>query len=142
MSHTISYTLSQSELPQLIERLVKLTETKQVFTFIGTLGAGKTTLIQGLCKALKVTEPISSPTYTYMNVYRTYNLTIYHFDLYRLTSYHDFVEAGFEEYLLQPNSLCLIEWPEIVIPHIAPESLCSLFIDYQEEKRCYTLSYS
>lgn len=133
--------LADNELSALVRLLQDLTKTKKVFTFSGTLGAGKTTLIQSFCRSLGVTEPIQSPTYTYMNIYHATNLTIYHFDLYRLTTYQDFLDAGFDEYLLLPDSICLIEWPEIILPVLSPENTCSIAIDYYERKRCYTLSY-
>lgn len=142
MTQTQSYIISDNELDQVVERLLALTYTKKIFTFTGTLGAGKTTLIQALCKTLGVTEPVQSPTYTYMNIYKTPETTIYHFDLYRLSSYHDFVEAGFEEYLSTPDSLCFIEWPEIIQSTLPADKTCSIFIDYHEKKRLYTLSYS
>ncbi len=141
MTTKITHILSDHELSSLVTFLQGLTKTKKVFAFSGTLGAGKTTLIQSFCRSLGVTEPIQSPTYTYMNIYHATNLTIYHFDLYRLTTYQDFLDAGFDEYLLLPNSICLIEWPEIILPILSPESTCSIDIDYYERKRCYTLSY-
>ncbi len=86
-----------------------------VITLSGPLGAGKTTLVQSILKLLGITEPIQSPTYAYITTYKTpYGLNIFHFDLYRLRNIQDFIDAGFEEYLYQPNSLCLIEWPEII----------------------------
>ena len=142
MTQNQSHLLSDNELDQVVERLLALTHTKKIFTFTGTLGAGKTTLIPPLCKTLGVTEPVQSPTYTYMNIYKTPETTIYHFDLYRLSSYHDFVEAGFEEYLSIPNSFCFIEWPEVVQSTLPVNDTCSIFIDYHEKKRLYTLSYS
>lgn len=142
MTQTQSYILSDNELNQIVKKLLVLTSTKKIFTFTGTLGAGKTTLIQALCKTLGVAEPVQSPTYTYMNIYQTPHVTIYHFDLYRLSSYRDFVEAGFEEYLSIPNSLCFIEWPEIIETTLSVDNTCSVFIDYHEKKRLYTLSYS
>ncbi len=142
MTHTKSYILSDTELDQIVEKLLALTNTKKIFTLTGTLGAGKTTLVQKLFKRLGITEPVQSPTYTYMNIYETPHLIIYHFDLYRLSSYHDFIEAGFEEYLNAPNALCFIEWPEVIQSHLPTNETCSIFIDYHEKKRAYTLSYS
>ena len=141
MITTESFILSDTQLPQLVEKLVALSATKRIFTFTGTLGAGKTTLIQAVCRKLGITEPIASPTYTYMNIYKTPTLTVYHFDLYRLSSYDSFIDLGFDEYLNAPHSICLIEWPEIVVPVLPSQTTCSVAIDYHEKKREYTLSY-
>ncbi|NBQ16795.1 tRNA (adenosine(37)-N6)-threonylcarbamoyltransferase complex ATPase subunit type 1 TsaE, partial [bacterium] len=78
------------------------------------------------------TEPITSPTYTYVNVYRLNGITFYHFDLYRLNSLDDFIQAGFDEYLYQPDSYCFIEWPEI-IEKLIEKDLCKVIIDYDTE---------
>lgn len=136
-----SFIVSDTELSPIIELLQSLAVSKKIFTFEGTLGAGKTTLIQTFSRALGITEPVNSPTYTYMNIYTTPTLTLYHFDLYRLSSYNDFIEAGFYEYLTIPHSLCFIEWPEIIAAQLPPEITCSISIDYYEKKRRYTLSY-
>ncbi len=136
-----TYILSNTQLDSLVKALSSQLPTKKIFTFSGTLGAGKTTLIQALGRSLGVTEPIQSPTYTYMNIYTSSVGLIYHFDLYRFSNYQEFLDAGFDEFLLEPHSLCFIEWPEIVLPHIDKSQTCTISIDYQEKKRCYTLSY-
>lgn len=100
-----------------------------VITLIGSLGAGKTTLSAALLKKLGVQEPVISPTFTYVNVYKTIDgRTVYHFDLYRLKSIEEFEQIGFFEYLDQPNSLVLIEWPEIILP-VLRGMVCHLQIE-------------
>ena len=87
----------------------------RVWTFTGTLGTGKTTLVQEMLDQLGIEGPIQSPTYTYVSVYQdSRGKTVYHFDLYRLSSYNEFIQAGFDEYLYDENALCFIEWPEIL----------------------------
>ena len=101
-----------------------------IITLSGPLGAGKTTLVQHILTRLGVTEPIQSPTYAYVMTYTTaQGLNIFHFDLYRLRNMQDFIDAGFEEYLYQPHSLCLIEWPEIVYP-LLTHDVCNLILEY------------
>lgn len=79
----------------------------------GDLWAGKTTLSKHIISTLLGSKiAVKSPTYTY---YNKYNENIYHFDLYRLHSYSDFVNIGGEEILDNPENICLIEWPEIII---------------------------
>ena len=102
----------------------------QTITLSGPLGAGKTTLVQHILTRLGVAEPIQSPTYAYVTTYITpQGLKIFHFDLYRLRNMQDFIDAGFEEYLYQPNALCLIEWPEIVYP-LLRHNVCNLILEY------------
>jgi tRNA threonylcarbamoyladenosine biosynthesis protein TsaE len=79
----------------------------------GDLGAGKTTLVQVLCKELGITEPVSSPTFSLVNEYLSPSMgAIYHMDLYRLEKTEDLVQIGLAEYL-DSGQLCLIEWPAI-----------------------------
>jgi len=76
------------------------------------LWAGKTTLIKNLLKNIfGIQDNIVSPTYIH---YKKYNWYIYHFDLYRLENYDDFVNIWWEEILDNKENICLIEWPEIL----------------------------
>lgn len=83
-----------------------------VLIFTGNLGAGKTTLIQGICTGLGVTEKVTSPTFTLINEYQG-RLPVYHFDFYRLHAAGELVDLGIDEYLDGPG-VCLIEWPELI----------------------------
>ncbi len=105
----------------------------RVWTFTGTLGTGKTTLVQEMLGQLGVQGAIQSPTYTYVSVYQTSaGKTVYHFDLYRLSSYDEFIQAGFDEYLYDEQALCFIEWPEIVKPHL-PKATVVVLLEYTPE---------
>lgn len=84
----------------------------------GDLGAGKTTISRHIISTLLgIQTPVKSPTYIY---YNKYGENIYHFDLYRLRSYDDFVNIGGEEILDNPENICLIEWPELLIGRYRP----------------------
>ena len=83
-----------------------------VVAFFGGLGAGKTTLIKGICGALAVKETVTSPTFTLINEY-TGRLPVYHFDFYRIESDAEVLDLGLEEYFYG-DGICLIEWPEVV----------------------------
>jgi tRNA threonylcarbamoyladenosine biosynthesis protein TsaE len=107
----------------------------KIFAFSGELGAGKTTFISALCKQLKVIEPVTSPTYSIIQEYKTSNgKIIYHIDLYRIKSSHEAMEAGIED-CLNSNEICFIEWPEKA-PDIFPnETVFSNFEIVSATKR-------
>ena len=114
-----------------------------VVTFTGPLGAGKTTLIQSILRQNGVADVITSPTFTYVNLYTGADEhTFYHFDLYRLSTEDDFIAAGFDEYLYQPDSTALIEWPA-VIKDLLDHSVWHITLSYYEKdetKRVLTVS--
>ncbi|MBP9811958.1 tRNA (adenosine(37)-N6)-threonylcarbamoyltransferase complex ATPase subunit type 1 TsaE [Candidatus Gracilibacteria bacterium] len=87
--------------------------------FTGDLGSGKSSYIRTLLRSHFDDDElvVRSPTYTY---FQKYGDNIYHFDLYRLTSYEDFFLIGGEDIIDNPESICLIEWPEILGTQIDP----------------------
>lgn len=85
----------------------------EIVALAGELGAGKTTFTQGLCAALGVTDAVTSPTFSIMNVYHG-RLRVVHLDLYRLKSTREIAMLGLEEYLGAPDTVALIEWPDAV----------------------------
>ena len=110
-----------------------LAKNAQVYTFTGSLGAGKTTLVQAMLRELGVKGAIQSPTYMYVCIYiASDGRKIYHFDLYRLNTLEEFSQAGFEEYLSDPDGICFIEWPEIIKPLL--DDACQVNIEYRDEK--------
>ncbi|MGB8366928.1 MAG: tRNA (adenosine(37)-N6)-threonylcarbamoyltransferase complex ATPase subunit type 1 TsaE [Candidatus Babeliales bacterium] len=124
---------SFDERSQIIALLKQLLSQCHVMTFTGDLGAGKTTIIRELLRACGVTQPITSPTFTYLNVYKNEKEEyFYHFDLYRIHSLEEFQQLGFDEYLCQPNSWAFIEWPSIIMP-LLDHSVCHIKIDHQQE---------
>ncbi|HQW83366.1 MAG TPA: tRNA (adenosine(37)-N6)-threonylcarbamoyltransferase complex ATPase subunit type 1 TsaE [Ferruginibacter sp.] len=83
-----------------------------VFAFHGELGAGKTTFIHALCKALNVVDTITSPTFSIINQYKTKSgQTIYHMDFYRIKDEAEAINAGVEDCLYSGDK-CFVEWPE------------------------------
>lgn len=78
----------------------------------GELGAGKTTLVRAIARALGVTESVTSPTFALVHRYTGAACTIYHLDAYRLRRAADAADLGLDDMLAEPDSVVLIEWPE------------------------------
>ncbi|CAM3303028.1 tRNA threonylcarbamoyladenosine biosynthesis protein TsaE [Flavobacterium longum] len=94
---------------------------EKVILFNGAMGAGKTTFIKALCRALGIDGVTSSPTFSLVNEYVSGSGdTVYHFDVYRLKRETEALDMGIEEYLYSGN-YCFIEWAE-KIPNLIPEA--------------------
>lgn len=118
MKQELIYTLQQISIvaQELVNNLNKQINKNQIITLTGDLGAGKTTLVKQLLKNCGVRDEIVSPTFTYVNCYKNdQGQKIYHFDLYRIANLNQFLELGFDEYLHEPNSIVLIEWPGVIV---------------------------
>tara|TARA_B100000900_G_scaffold205893_1_gene174513 strand:+ start:263 stop:685 length:423 start_codon:yes stop_codon:yes gene_type:complete len=84
----------------------------KIFLFYGEMGVGKTSFIKKFCKELRVSDIVSSPTFSIVNQYSNVNdEIIYHFDFYRTEKKEEVFDIGYEEYLFS-SSYCFIEWPE------------------------------
>ena len=102
---------SLEDLSEIAKELIASAKNKTLL-FYGQMGVGKTTLIKEICKALKVQDNISSPTFSLVNEYQTIdNAKVFHFDFYRITDEEEALDMGIEDYLYN-NDWCLIEWPE------------------------------
>lgn len=131
----ITHIYDLEHLDSAVDLIIEAMNQCSIITLTGTLGAGKTTLVQAVLRRLGVTEEITSPTFTYVNLYHADgDATIYHFDLYRLSSPDEFIDQGFHEYLEQPNSWSFIEWPDVIAPLINARA-CHVYLDYLGEKR-------
>ena len=103
-----------------------------VYTLVGDLGVGKTVFTQGLAKGLEIEEPISSPTFTIVQVYEEGRLPFYHFDVYRIGDVEEMDEVGYEDYIYG-QGVCLIEWSNL-IEEILPEKRREITIEKDLEK--------
>ena len=121
-----------------------------VIAFYGKMGAGKTTFIKALCEELGVEDVITSPTFAIVNEYTAYphplpkggtsdsspseksgEVSIYHFDFYRIKRLEEVYDMGYEDYFYSGN-LCLIEWPEL-IEDLLPEDALRVTIEEQSD---------
>lgn len=103
----------------------------------GALGSGKTTLIQGICAGLGVSEKVASPTFVLLHIYQG-KIPVYHFDLYRL-EVKDFEDLGWEEYL-ESNGVSLLEWIDRAMGHF-PFPYLHVTLSYGENPDWRTLSF-
>ena len=114
------------------ERIGRDSLPGQVYTRIGDLGVGKTVLTQGVAKGLGITEPVSSPTFTILQVYEEGRMPFYHFDVYRIGDIEEMDEIGYEDYFYG-DGLCMIEWSNL-IEEILPEHRKEITIEKDLEK--------
>ena len=114
------------------KQLGEKAEAGQVFTLIGDLGVGKTVFTQGVAKGLGIIEPISSPTFTIVQVYEEGRLPFYHFDVYRIGDVEEMEEIGYEDYFYG-DGICFIEWANL-IEEILPQNYTRITIEKDMEK--------
>ncbi len=113
-------TRSPQETQEIAKNIIKKLPQKKfqsaaVLALEGELGAGKTTFVQGLAKALKIKERVLSPTFVIMRRFMIYDLrfkNFYHIDCYRIEDVAELKELGLEEILKNPENLVVIEWAE------------------------------
>ena len=114
-----------ADLERAAREFVMLMGDETVYAFYGEMGAGKTTFISALCRALGVDEDLAnSPSFSIINEYRfdTTAELIYHFDLYRLENVDEALEIGVEDYF-DSGALCLLEWPERIEPLLPDDTV-------------------
>jgi len=109
---------SPEQTAKIAAEFAKTLQPGDVVTLNGDLGVGKTAFVQGLAKALGITDYISSPTFTIVNCYEA-ETPLYHFDVYRIADPEEMYEIGYEEYI-NGDGICIIEWAEL-IADILPE---------------------
>ena len=108
-------------------RLGRKAEPGGVYTLTGDLGVGKTVFTQGFAKGLGIEEPVSSPTFTIVQVYEEGRLPFYHFDVYRIGDVEEMDEIGYEDYIMG-EGVCLIEWANL-IEGILPQKRTEIVIE-------------
>ena len=113
-------------------RLGQKAAAGQVFTLTGDLGVGKTVFTQGLARGLGIVEPVSSPTFTIVQVYDEGRLPFYHFDVYRIGYVEEMDEVGFDDYIMG-DGVSLIEWADL-IEEILPEKRTEVLIEKDLEQ--------
>src|SRR5262249_37793678 len=106
---------------------------------VGDLGAGKTTLTAGLCRALGA-GLASSPTFSLVNEYPGGRLVVWHVDLYRIEREAELVELGLDDILGDPRGVCLVEWADRFA--VMPPDHLRLELAHAGERRTLTAAGS
>jgi len=103
-------------------RLAAVLEPGLTIYLRGELGAGKTTLVRGILRALGHAGPVKSPTYALVELYDVSRLHLHHFDFYRFHGHREWIDAGFRE-SFNGRNVSLIEWPERAGGQLPPADL-------------------
>lgn len=114
------------------EKIGQECKSGEVYTLIGDLGVGKTVFTQGVAKGLGIGGPVSSPTFTILQVYDTGRIPFYHFDVYRIADVEEMDEIGYED-CIYGDGVSLIEWANL-IEEILPEHYKQITIEKDLEK--------
>lgn len=121
-----------AELDSAAHRMLAEGRERSVWLFAGDMGAGKTTLIKALCRALGVVSTVQSPTFSIVNEYTTHEgHSVYHFDCYRLRNEAEALDIGIEEYF-DSGMYCFIEWPERII-NLWPSTYYQVMLSANEQ---------
>ncbi len=113
---------SAAETEALGARVAERLNPGDVIVVSGEVGAGKTTLIRGACRALGIEEPVTSPTFTIGQRYAGGRLPVSHLDLYRLESLEDEDPALIDDYL-PPDGVTFVEWPAVGVERLGNPAL-------------------
>ena len=125
------YTLEQTN--EIATQLVQQYASKSVWVFKAPMGAGKTTLIAAIGKAMGIQEAMSSPTFSIMNEYEVQGKLIYHMDWYRLDNEAEARQAGVEA-ALEEADMSLVEWPEKA-SNLVPDDAVLIHIEILDPNR-------
>ena len=139
MGEMLTVTNSAAETRALGEQLASGLRLGDTVILEGELGAGKSELARGIAKGLGVTETVTSPSFTILNVYESGRCPLYHFDWDRLESEEELYELGMDEYL-GGDGIAVVEWAERC-PDAVPEDCIRIRLEATgEETRRITVN--
>lgn len=104
-------TNSPEETISFAEKIGKLLRGGDVVAYRGGLGAGKTTFTRGIASGMGLPDEVFSPTFALVNEYRGENITMYHFDMYRIMNAEALETTGFYDYMSE-DAVIVCEWTE------------------------------
>jgi tRNA threonylcarbamoyladenosine biosynthesis protein TsaE len=111
-------------------KIGKQLKANDIVALSGNLGAGKTTLIQGITQGLGVKDAVTSPTFALIHQYQG-KLLVFHIDLYRLDNFEQIHDLGIEEYFMS-DGVCLIEWSD-KLGKLLPSKAYNIELKYLKE---------
>lgn len=131
-------TSSELETKQFGHKLAKILPNGSVVALLGDLGAGKTTLVRGVAEALRIKEPVHSPTFNIMKIYLKGDRPLIHIDAYRLADLD--TDIGLDEYIGYETGITMVEWP-MYIQRLLPEDTVNIELKLLgENKRKITVT--
>lgn len=125
-------TKSTEETKELAFKIAKKISKGDVLALYGDLGSGKTTFTRYLTEALGLKSRVQSPTFVIARKYENGSTILNHIDLYRLSSIQEARDIGIEEFLGNPKSITIIEWPEL-IEDLLPENTIRISFEHVGE---------
>lgn len=125
-------TWSEKETFELGKKIAEQARPGQVYALLGDLGVGKTVFTKGFAAGLGITEPVSSPTFTIVQIYEEGRLPFYHFDVYRIGDVEEMDEIGYED-CFYGEGVSLVEWANL-IEELMPEDTVRIEICKDPEK--------
>lgn len=120
-------THSPEETIKTAEKIGSVLKAGDMIAYKGGLGAGKTTFTRGIANGLGLGDCVSSPTFALVNEYRGKNITLYHFDMYRIQTEDGLETTGFFDYPFEDN-IAVIEWSENIAEFL-PENIIYITIN-------------
>lgn len=131
-SSRIIESFSAEDTHELGVRFGKEAKPGSVYTLEGDLGAGKTVFAKGFAEGLGISENVTSPTFTIMQIYEGGRIPLYHYDAYRIEDPAEMEEIGYTEYFYGDGA-CLIEWA-CNIEEFLPEHITRISVERDNEK--------
>lgn len=121
---------SAAETEALGAELAAMIEPGDVVVISGDVGAGKTTLIRGACRALGIEAPVTSPTFTIGQRYEGGRLPVAHLDLYRLESLEAEDDPALLDDYLGADGVAFIEWPAVAVPSLTGRRMLAVRLEH------------
>lgn len=109
------------------QKLGERTKPGDIYCLNGDLGTGKTVFTKGFAHGMGISEPVSSPTFTIVQIYEDGRIPLYHYDVYRIEDISEMDEIGYEDYFYG-KGVCLIEWADI-IKELLPDNRVEILIE-------------
>lgn len=132
ISDIVWETASPQETFALGERIGQSCRPGELYILTGDLGAGKTVFTQGMARGLGIAEPVTSPTFTILQIYDGGRMPFYHFDVYRIGDVSEMEEIGYED-CFYGEGVCMVEWGDL-ISELLPEHYCRVTIEREPSK--------